>query len=153
MVPFSRQFQTFTFILSYAYWVIIYNDLSPHYPHNFKYAFFIGYNIFRVYKFFHTICRLQNIIFLTIIIIISKNKNNFTDVFSVKVFHNGLIQQPERLYLGSLQSFCILSYCSCLSCLTLYSGRAQKHLSGPSDTSTFFSVIPHLLHWKGANQT
>lgn len=40
--------------------------------------------------------------FLTIIIIISKNENNFRDTCSIKVFHNGLIQQPERLYLSSL---------------------------------------------------
>lgn len=40
--------------------------------------------------------------YFTIIIIISKNKIHFMDICSVKVFHNGLIQQPERLYLGSL---------------------------------------------------
>lgn len=40
--------------------------------------------------------------YFTIFIIISKIKNYFTDIWSVKVFHSGLIQQPERLYLGSL---------------------------------------------------
>lgn len=40
--------------------------------------------------------------YFTIIIITSKIKNYFTDISSVKVFQNGLIQQIERLYLGSL---------------------------------------------------
>lgn len=91
--------------------------------------------------------------YYTIIIIISKNKNNFTDICSVKVFPlwtNPAAREAEFGLTAPRSSYCILFYYSCLRCLTLYSGRGQKHLSGPSDSTTFISVVPCLLCCKGS---
>lgn len=157
MVPLSRQFQTFTFILSYAYWVPIYNDPATYYPHKFKYMLFTGIKLYekhyplKVFKFFCATCRIQNVIDFTIITI-GKNTNWLVDIAQLCFFHNGPIQQPERLNLGSLHPAAAPAspffHCSYLTCLTLYSGRAQKHLSAPSA-----QLFPTSSVEKGAHQT
>lgn len=82
-------------------------------------------------KFFCDICSIQNVIGFAIIII-SKNKKLLMDICSVKLFHNGLIQQPEKLNFSLLHAFL---YCSYLIFLTSYSGTEpfacsewQQHL-------------------------
>lgn len=116
---------------------------------------FIGtYNLYeehcplKYFKLFFAIYRIQNVLDFAII----KNINLLMDIGSIKFFHNGLIQQPWRLNLGSLHPVAATAspffYCTYLTCLILYSGRAQEHLSVLSDRNIFCSVVPHLLHWK-----
>lgn len=131
---FTMTQQTTIPIISHTCALLVHNLYEEHCP-------------LKYFKLFFAIYRIKNALDFTIII---KNQNLLMDIGSIKFFHNGLIQQPWRLNLGSLHPvaatvspFC---YCTYLTCLILYSGRAQEHLSLLSDRSTFCSVIPHLLH-------